>query len=117
MKNSRAPFKTFAKVSGHSPFRVSDKAALGTGSELLFLVLEQDVECRERSVTARDVLLQLDLIGFAQFVARVHLLLENSQIITNHHDFVEERLERDFFRLKRTVRGLHKQRPLLPSSR
>ena len=44
MKNSRARFKTFAKVSGHSPFRVSDEAALGAGSELVVLVLEKDVE-------------------------------------------------------------------------
>src|SRR5438874_7679357 len=44
----------------------------------------------------------------AQFVARVYLLLENSQIIPNHDDFVEECLERDFFRLKRTVRRLHR---------
>ena len=29
----------------------------------------------------------------------IHLLLENSQIIPNHDDFVEECLERDFFRL------------------
>ena len=50
-------------------------------------------------VTARDVLLQLDLLRFAQFVARIQLLLENSQIIPNHDDLVEECLERDFFRL------------------
>jgi hypothetical protein len=32
-------------------------------------------------------------VRFAQFVARVYLLLENSQIILNHDDFVEESLE------------------------
>jgi hypothetical protein len=32
-------------------------------------------------------------VRFAQFVARVHLLLENSQIIPNHDDFLEECLE------------------------
>ena len=117
MKNSRARFKTFAKVSGHSLFRVGDEAALRAGSELLSLVLEQDVERRERSVTARDVLLQFELVRFAQFVARVHFLLENPQIIPNHDDFVKERLERDFFWLKRTVRRLHNQRSALPSSR
>jgi len=51
--------------------------------------------------------LQVELVGIAQLVARVHLLLENSQIIPNHDDFVEEGLERDFFRLKRTFRRLH----------
>src|SRR4030095_5792491 len=92
-------------------------AALGPGSKLVVLVFEQDVERGERSVTARDILLQVELVRFAQFVARVYLLLENSQIIPNHDDFVEERLERDFFRLKRTFRRLHYQRPELPSSR
>jgi hypothetical protein len=42
------------------------------------------------------------LYASLSFVARVHLLLENSQIIPNHDDFVEECLERDFFRLKRS---------------
>ena len=68
-------------------------AGLGAGSELVVLVFEQDVECGERSVTARDVLLQVELVRIAQFVARVHLLLEDSQIIPNHDDFVEECLE------------------------
>src|SRR5947208_5173277 len=86
-------------------------------SELVVLVLEQDVERGERSVTTGDILLQLELVRGAQFVARVHLLLENSQIIPDHDDFVEECLEWDFFRLKRTVRRLHDQRPALPSSR
>jgi hypothetical protein len=59
-------------------------AALGAGSELVVLVFEQDVERGEGSVTARDILLQVELIRIAQFVARVHLLLETSQIIPNH---------------------------------
>src|SRR5262249_1019867 len=90
---------------------------LSAGSELVVLVLEQDVKRGERSVTARDILLQIELVRFAQFVARVHLLLENSQIIPNHDDLVEECLERDFFGLKRSVRRLHDQCPALPSSR
>src|SRR5437773_4725134 len=85
------------------------------GSELVVLVFEQDVERGERSVTARDILLQVELVRIAQFVARVHLLLENSQIIPDHDDFVEECLERDFFRLKRTGCGLHYQASALPS--
>jgi len=32
-------------------------------------------------------------LRFAQFVARVHLLLENTQIIPNYDDFVEECLQ------------------------
>jgi hypothetical protein len=38
-----------------------------SGSELVVLVLEQDVERRQRSVTARDILLQIQLVRFAQF--------------------------------------------------
>src|SRR5215469_2573897 len=39
--------------------------------------------------------------------------IHSVQIIPNHDDLVEERHERDFFRLKRTVRGLHNERPAL----
>ena len=39
----------------------------GAGSELVVLVFEQDVERGERFVTARDVLLQIELVRFAQF--------------------------------------------------
>jgi len=60
-------------------------------------VLEQDVEHGELSVTARDILLQVELVRFAQFVARVHPSLENAQIIPDHDYVVEEYLERDFF--------------------
>ena len=66
---------------------------LGAGSELVVLVFEQDVERGVRSVTARDILLQVDLVRFAQFVARVHLLFENAQIIPNHDDFLEKCFE------------------------
>jgi hypothetical protein len=47
----------------------------------------------ESALTARDIRLQIELVRFAQFVARVHLLLENSQIIPNHDDLVEDCLE------------------------
>ena len=39
----------------------------GAGSELVVLVFEQDVERGQRFVTARDVLLQIELVGFTQF--------------------------------------------------
>ena len=41
--------------------------ALGAGAELVVLVFKQDVERGQRSVTARDVLLQVELVRFAQF--------------------------------------------------
>jgi len=58
----------------HSAGGTVDLRRLSAGSELVLLVFEQDVERGERSVTARDILLQVDLVRFAQFVARVHLL-------------------------------------------
>src|SRR5436305_14612921 len=45
-------------------------ATLGAGSELVVLVFEQDVESGERPVTTSNVLLQVELVRFAQFVAR-----------------------------------------------
>src|SRR4029453_13354413 len=89
---------------------------LAASAELIVLVFEKDIERRERTVTAGDILLEVELVGIAYFFARIHLLLENSQIIPDHDDFVEERLKRDFFRLKRTVFGLHNQGSALPSS-
>ena len=70
----------------------SSCAVLGAGSKLLVLVFEQDVKRGERPVTASNILLQVELVRFAQFVARVHLLLEHSQIIPDHDDLVEEGL-------------------------
>jgi hypothetical protein len=63
-----------------APFQLSETAVLplSAGSELVVLVFEQDVERGQRSVTARDILVQVEFVGIAQFVARVHLLLENS---------------------------------------
>ena len=85
----------------------------GAASELVVFVLKQNVESGERAVTACAVLLQVELVRITQFVARVHLLLEDSQIIPNHNDFVEECLERHFFWLKRAVSRLHDQRTAL----
>ena len=54
-------------ASAHSGIRAVHRPALGAGSKLVVLVFEQDVERGERSVTARDVLLQIELVRFAQF--------------------------------------------------
>jgi len=45
--------------------RLQKIVLLPTGAELIVLVFEQDVERGERSVTARDILLQVDLVRFA----------------------------------------------------
>src|SRR4051794_22198370 len=61
-------FPAFRFVApAHSDIRPSHCADLGAGAELVVLVFEQDVERGERSVTARDVLLQVELVRFAQF--------------------------------------------------
>jgi hypothetical protein len=41
---------------------------LGSASELVLFVFEQDVERGKRSVTARDILLQFEVVRFARFV-------------------------------------------------
>ena len=51
----------------HSGIRSAHCAGLGAGSELVVLVFEQDVERGERSVTARDIFLQIKLVRIAQF--------------------------------------------------
>ena len=58
-------FDSFAPA--HSGIRSVHCAALGAGSELVVLVVEQNVERGQRSVTARDILLQIELVRVAQF--------------------------------------------------
>jgi hypothetical protein len=38
---------------------------LAAGTELIVLVFEKDIERRERTVTAGDILLQVELVGIA----------------------------------------------------
>ncbi len=57
--------ESFAPVhSARSPVYLR---RLNAASELVVLVFENDVERGERSVTAGDVLLQVELVGFTQF--------------------------------------------------
>ena len=58
-------------LQGIQAFDPPISAALGAGSELAVLVFIQDVEGGERSITTRDVLLQVEVVRFAQFVGRV----------------------------------------------
>jgi hypothetical protein len=51
---------------GRTPKPTRETRAL-PGSELVVLVFEQDVERGERSVTTRDILLQVELVSVAQF--------------------------------------------------
>ena len=99
--------------------RFGKRRSLGlpAGSELVVFVFEQDVEGRERSVAARDVLMQIELVGVAQFVAGVHLLFEHAKVVPDHNDLVKKCFERHFLRLQRGVGGLHDQISSLPAGR
>ena len=79
LRKLRQPIFTCPQCYTQRCSRVADRG-LRAGSELVVLVFELDVERGERSVTVGNILLQIELVGFAQFVARVHLLLETSQI-------------------------------------
>src|SRR5450432_3804426 len=63
--------------------------------ELIFTVGEENVERRQRSVAAGHVLLELHLLVAGELRVRVDLLLEDPQAVADHHDLVEERVERD----------------------
>jgi hypothetical protein len=67
--------------------------------ELIRFIGKEDVEAGERSVTPADVALQLHLHVFRQ-IGRVHLLLERSQPVPEHDDFVKEGLNRPGLFLK-----------------
>jgi hypothetical protein len=61
--------------------------------ELILFVGEQHVEARERPVTSADVRLELHL-RILREIGRVDVLLERAQPVSEHHDLVEERLDR-----------------------
>ncbi len=86
--------------------RLATACSLVAGGELIRLVLEEDIEGGQRAVAARDVLLEIELVGVAQFVARVHLLFEHAQVVPDHHDLVKERLQRHLLRLERSCRRI-----------
>src|SRR3990172_3413307 len=62
--------------------------------EMVLLVPEENVECRERTVDAGDVLLQVHLVGVGQDLVSVDLLFQDPHAVPHHHDFVEECLDR-----------------------
>src|SRR5207248_505533 len=72
---------------------------LTPGGKLILFLLEQNIERGQRAIAASDVLLELELVCISEFVACVHLLLENAQIVTDHDDFMKERFQRHFLRL------------------
>ena len=60
--------------------------------KLILFFLEQHVKCRQRPVRARDVLLHLHLFRVTHLRMRVDLLFQHAQIVSDHHDLVEQHL-------------------------
>src|SRR6266481_5575055 len=58
--------------------------------ELVLFLFEKNIKSRHRAVAARDVLLHLDLLAVAEFLVRVNLLFQHSQVVAHHHDLMEE---------------------------
>ena len=89
---------------------------LGCGApELIFLVLEQNVEGGQRTVRAGDILLHLHLFGVAKLRMGVNFLFEHTQVITDHDDFVEEDVERHFFCLQRRIARMKHNPAFVPT--
>ena len=55
------------------------------------------------AVAARDVLLQLHLVLFAERGVGVDLLLQHAEAVADHDDLVEEVLDRDLLALERRI--------------
>src|SRR2546421_264793 len=77
----------------------SQVTILTPGGKLILFLLKQNIERGQRAIAASDVLLELELVCITEFVACVHLLLENAQIVTDHDDLMKERFQRHFLRL------------------
>src|SRR5262249_38163777 len=73
--------------------------------ECIATVREEDVERRERAIALGDVLLDLHLLVVGQ-LARVYLLLEDAQLVANHDDLMEKRVDRDALFLRPLLAGL-----------
>ena len=59
--------KSVGQNKSFAPVHSADRPVDCAGSKLVVLVFEQDVERGERSVTTGDILLQVELVRFAQF--------------------------------------------------
>ena len=85
-------------------------------NELIALVGEEHVERRQRAVAAGDVLLHLDLLVIRELRVRVDLLLQDAELVADHHDLVEERVDGDALLLRPFLAGLEDDLASLPSA-
>src|SRR3954454_15297497 len=93
MKNSKTEMELVSKANLLT-------ASRGSASKLFLLIPEQDIESRHRAVGAGDVLVHFDFLAVGKFFVGVNFLLQDPKIVPDHHDFVKENLQRDFFCLQ-----------------
>jgi len=72
---------------------------------MVLLVLEQDIERRERTADPRNILLKFHLLRVGQHLVAVDLSLHDTETVADHHDLVEERLDGDRLGSLGCIRG------------
>jgi hypothetical protein len=75
--------------------------------ELVFFVLEQEVEGGHGTVAAGDILLHFDLLGVTEFIVAIDLLFQNAQVVAHHDNLMEKGLQGDFFALQGGISRVH----------
>src|SRR5438477_172926 len=75
--------------------------------EAIFGIGEQNVECGEAAVGARDVVLELEAVLVGELGVRVDALLEHAQALAHGDDLAEEGLDRDGLLLRAGLARLH----------
>src|SRR5580692_8558846 len=74
--------------------------------ELIFSLGEENIEGRKRTVASRNVLLHLHFLVVSELRMAVDALFEHAKAITNHDDFVKERIDGDPPLLEAFLAGL-----------
>lgn len=81
----------------------------------MMLLAKEHVEGSQRAVGGRDVLLQVNLIAFAEHLVGIDFLLNQPQAVAHHRDFVEESVNGHFLGLKAGVFWLENERAAVPA--
>jgi hypothetical protein len=85
--------RPFSSIPSHQTLARLGSAALLSrfGPELIFLIFEQHIESGHGAVALGNVLLHVEFLSIAQLRMRINLLLQDTQIVPHHHDFVLEK--------------------------
>src|ERR1051325_3825010 len=83
--------------------------------EVIFLVGEKNIECRQGAVAPCDVLLQADFFLFGQNFVTVDLLFHDSYTIADHYHFMKENLQGNDLGFSVLLVRFEDQLPALPS--